>query len=150
MPRIKRIMIASDLSTVSKGAFSTALELAKSLRAELLIVHVNPPITPIVPEQYIRPGILEQIEFDTRHWAEKQLTRLATTATKSGVRVKTLLLAGDPADQILHEARARHADLVVVGTHGRRGVSKLILGSVAERVLRTASCPVVTVRSPKS
>jgi nucleotide-binding universal stress UspA family protein len=150
MRRFKRIMVASDLSKVSRGAFNTAIEFATSKGAELFIVHVIAPISPLVPEQFIQPGILETIEADARRWAERQLPRLAAEARKSGVRVKVLLLSGDPADQIIRAARAHHADLIVVGTHGRRGFSKMVLGSVAEHVLRTAPCPVVTVRSQKA
>ena len=150
MRRFKRIMVASDLSKVSRGAFNTAIEFATSRGAELFIVHVIAPISPLVPEQFIQPGILETIEADARRWAERQLLRLAAAARKSGIRVKVLLLSGDPADQIIRAARAHHADLIVVGTHGRRGFSKMMLGSVAEHVLRTAPCPVVTVRRQKT
>jgi len=150
MRRFKRIMVASDLLTVSRGAFNTAIEFAKSRGAELVLVHVIAPISPLVPEQFIQPGILEIIELDARKWAEKQLARLAAAAGKSGVRVKVLLLSGEPADQIIRAARTQRADLIVVGTHGRRGFSQVMLGSVAERVLRTARCPVVTVRSQRT
>jgi nucleotide-binding universal stress UspA family protein len=150
MRRFKRIMVASDLSKVSRGAFNTAIEFAASRGAELFIVHVIAPISPLVPEQFIQPGILETIEADARRWAERQLQRLAAAARKSDIRVKALLLSGDPADQIIRAARAHHTDLIVVGTHGRRGFSKMMLGSVAEHVLRTAPCPVVTVRRQKT
>ena len=147
MRRFKRIMIASDLSKVSRAAFSTALSLAKSRESELLILHVVAPISSFVTEEFVQPGILEKIQIDARAWAERQLTRLAAAATKQGVRVKVLLLSGDPAGQVVRAARAHRADLVVVGTHGRRGVSRLVLGSVAEHVVAAAPCPVVTVRS---
>jgi len=115
-----------------------------------VLVHVIAPISPLVPEQFIQPGILETIESDARKWAEKQLARLAAAARKSGVRVKVLLLSGEPADQIIRAARTQRADLIVVGTHGRRSFSQVMLGSFAERVLRTARCPVVTVRSQRT
>jgi nucleotide-binding universal stress UspA family protein len=150
MRRFKRITVASDLSKVSRSALNTAVEFAHSMRAELIIVHVIAPITLLMREQFIHPGILETIEADARKWAEKQLARLAAVARKSSVRVKVLLLSGDPADQIIRAARTHRADLIVVGTHGRRGFSKMMIGSVAERVVRTASCPVVTVRSQKA
>jgi universal stress protein A len=150
MRRFKRIMVASDLSKVSRGALNTAIVFAQSKGAELIIVHVLVPIAPFVPEQLIQPGILETIEVDARRWAEQQLARLAAAARKTGVRVKAVLLSGDPADQIIRAARTHHSDLIVVGTHGRRGFSKMMIGSVAERVVRTAPCPVVTVRSQKA
>jgi nucleotide-binding universal stress UspA family protein len=150
MRRFRRIMVASDLSKVSRGALNTGIAFAQSNGAELIIVHVVAPISLRVPTQFIQPGILETIETDARTWGEKQLARLATAARKSGVGVKVLLLSGDPADQIIRASRKHRADLIVVGTHGRRGFSKMMLGSVAERVLRTAPCPVVTVRSHKA
>ena len=106
MRRFKRIMVASDLSKVSRGAFNTAIEFATPRGAELFIVHVIAPISPLVPEQFIQPGILETIEADARRWAERQLQRLAAAARKSDIRVKALLLSGDPADQIIRAARA--------------------------------------------
>jgi universal stress protein A len=147
MRRFKRIMVASDLSKVSRGALDTAIVFAQSKGAELIIVHVLAPIVPFGPEQLTQPALLETIEVDARQWAEQQLARLAAAARKAGVRVKVVLLSGDPADQIIRAARTHRADLIVVGTHGRRGFSKMMIGSVAERVVRTAPCPVVTVRS---
>jgi universal stress protein A len=147
MRRFKRIMVASDLSKVSRGALYTAIVFAQSKGAELIMVHVLAPIVPFGPEQLTQPALLETIEVDARRWAEQQLARLAAAARKAGVRVKVVLLSGDPADQIIRAARTHRADLIVVGTHGRRGFSKMMIGSVAERVVRTAPCPVVTVRS---
>jgi universal stress protein A len=147
MRRFKRIMVASDLSKVSRGALDTAIVFAQSKGAELIMVHVLAPIVPFGPEQLTQPALLETIEVDARRWAEQQLARLAAAARKAGVRVKVVLLSGDPADQIIRAARTHRADLIVVGTHGRRGFSKMMIGSVAERVVRTAPCPVVTVRS---
>ena len=141
MRRFKRIMVASDLSNASRGALNTAIVFAQSKGAELIIAHVIPPISPLVPEQFIQPGIWETIETDARTWAEKQLARLAAATRKSGVR----------SGRSDHSRGSQHrADLIVLGTHNLRGFSKMMLGSVAERVLRTAPCPVVTVRSQKA
>ena len=72
---------------------------------------------------------------------------LAWRARKAGVRVTTILLDGAPHEQIPRAVRRTRADLLVIGTHGRTGLTKVLLGSVAERVLRLAPCPVLTVRS---
>ena len=146
MTRIRRILYASDFSTTSRRAFLTAVAMAKSNRATLTILHVYVPIVPLVPEQYIESATWERIDTQARQWGQRQLARLAEKAKKTGVRVTSLLLLGDPAGQIVRAARSKRADLVVVGTHGRTGVSKFFLGSVAERVVATAPCPVVTVR----
>ena len=89
----------------------------------------------------------DQLDTEARHWSRRRLARLVKRAKTGGARANTLLMNGDPSQQIVHAARSTRADLVVVGTHGRTGFSKFILGSVAGRVVATASCPVVTVRS---
>lgn len=147
MPRVRRMLFASDFSKASGKAFTTALTLAKANRATLTILHVIVPFTPIVPEQYINTATWEQIDSQTRRWSQQQLARLTEKAKKAGIRVVGLLLEGDPAQQITRAARSKRADVLVVGTHGRTGLTKFFVGSVAGRVVATASCPVVTVRS---
>jgi len=148
MRRFKQILIASDFSPTSKGALATAAMFAKAFRSELIMIHVIEPIVPpAIPAEILRPGVLDGIEADTRRWAERQIARLAKVAQRSSVSVKTVLLSGDPAYQIVRAARTYHADLVVVGTHARRGMAKMLLGSVAAHVLANAPCPVVTVRT---
>ena len=148
MTRIRRIIYASDFSSASRKAFATALALAKTNRAALTLVHVV--VTPMVPaltDSYLASGVWEDIRNEARTWAQKQLAKLVSEARKAGVRVTALLFEGEaPAAQIVRTARSRRADLLVLGTHGRTGLSKLFLGSVAQRVLATAHCPVVTVR----
>ena len=147
MPRVRRILFASDFSKASGKAFTTALTLAKANRATLTILHVIVPFMPIVPEQYINTATWEQIDSQARRWSQQQLARLTEKAKKAGIRVVGLLLEGDPAQQITRAARSKRADVLVVGTHGRTGLTKFFVGSVAGRVVATASCPVVTVRS---
>jgi len=147
MQRIRRILYASDFSKASGRAFTTALTLARSNNAVLTILHVNVPIMPLVPEQVIQSDTWEQLDTEARRWSRRRLARLLKRAKTGGARANTLLMNGDPSQQIVHAARSTRADLVVVGTHGRTGFSKFILGSVAGRVVATASCPVVTVRS---
>jgi len=113
----------------------------------LALVHVFVPFMPIVPEQYINTGTWEQIDNQARRWNQQRLRKLTQKAKKTGVRIVGLLLEGDPARQIARAARSKHADLLVVGTHGRTGLAKFFVGSVAGRLVATASCPVVTVRS---
>ena len=91
------------------------------------------------------PPVYEEIESSARAYALKQLGGLIAKAKKSGVRAKPLLLAGTPPEQITCAARSRRADLVVLGTHGARGL-RVLLGSVANQVVATARCPVLTVR----
>lgn len=146
MKRIRRVLYASDFSAASRRAFATAVAIAKSLDAKLTIAYVIPPIAPSVPEQYIDAVTLDQLEKRARHWSARQLDNLSAAAKKAGVRATTLVRTGDPVRQIVGAGRSTRADLIVVGTHGRRGLPKFFLGSVAERVVATAPCPVLTVR----
>jgi nucleotide-binding universal stress UspA family protein len=146
MSRMRRILFASDFSKASGKAFTTAVTMAKANQATLTILHVIVPFVPIVPEQYINTVTWEQIDRQARRWSQRQLVKLVDRAKKAGIRAVGLLLEGDPAQQIVRAARSKRADLLVVGTHGRTGLSKLFVGSVAARVVATASCPVATVR----
>jgi len=147
MTRFKRILHPTDFSRASGGAFAKAVELAKDSRAELLLVHVFTLPLPIVGEDaYIPPNFYQQIESSTRTWAKKRLDQLGAKAEQAGVRARVLVLEGTPHDRITRAARSNRADLIVIGTHGRTGLARLFLGSVAARVLSTATCPVMTVR----
>ena len=142
----RRILHPSDFSSASGAALKKAIEMAKSNRSELLVVHVISQLVPVTDEGYISPKTYEDIAASSRAWAQKQLDQRLARAKKSGVRAKGLIVEGSAADQIVRVARAKRADLVVMGTHGRSGLKKLLLGSVAGRVVGAASCPVLTVR----
>jgi nucleotide-binding universal stress UspA family protein len=146
MKRIRRILHPSDFSTASRAAFAKAVEMAKANRAELMVVHVLSPVIPMVGDGYVSPKVYEEVEATARAQAQGQLDRLVAKAKKAGVRVTGVLMEGTPHEQITRAARARRADLVVIGTHGRTGLAKFFLGSVASRVVSLASCPVLTVR----
>jgi nucleotide-binding universal stress UspA family protein len=103
-------------------------------------------VFPVVADGYVSPKVYEDLEAATRADGQKRLDRLARRARASGARVKSLLLEGVPHERIARAARARKADMVVIGTHGRTGFAKLVLGSVASRVLAISPCPVLTVR----
>lgn len=146
MRRIRRILHPTDFSRASRAAFQKAMELARSSRAELALVHVRTPIVPMVGDGYISPKVYEDIERTARASGQKQLDKLVAQARKAGVRARSILLEGTPAEQIVRAARGKRADLVVIGTHGRTGFARFFLGSVAARVVSSASCPVLTVR----
>jgi universal stress protein A len=147
MPRLRRVLFATDFSKASSRAFTTAVAMAKVHGAALIIVHVIIPIPPIVSKQYISAETWQEIDRQARHWSQRRLRKLIEKATSAGIRAVGLILDGSPAQQIVNAARSRQTDLVIVGTHGRTGFTKFILGSVAGRVIATAPCPVVTVRS---
>jgi nucleotide-binding universal stress UspA family protein len=145
-----RIVHATDFSRASRPALVKAMSLARQNGAPLSIVHVLPPLAiPVGGDMaYLPPATYDAIDRSARQHARKQLEILARRARKAGVRTTVLLLDGIiPHEQILRAARRTRADLIVIGTHGRTGFSKVFLGSVAERVVRFARCPVLTIRS---
>jgi nucleotide-binding universal stress UspA family protein len=144
--RIRRIVYASDFSKASGPAFTKAIDLAKAYRAELLVLHVLSIVPPFVGEGYVAPRIWEEIEAGARAAAQTQLDGLVAKARKAGLRAKGLVVLGSPYEDIVRAARRQRADLLVIGTHGRTGLTKVLLGSVAERVVRMSTCPVMTVR----
>jgi nucleotide-binding universal stress UspA family protein len=138
------IMHATDFSPASRAAFAKAVELAKRDRAPLTITHVMPPPVMMMGDGYISPTTWDDISRGQRKASQEKLDALVTRARSAGVRARGLLLEGPPADRILRAARG--AGLLVIGTHGRTGLARFILGSVASRVVAGARCPVVTVR----
>ena len=145
MKPIRRVLCATDFSTTSRRALDAATVLAKSSNATLTILHVlAPPI--VTPEQYLDAVTMEQLDKRALAWSVAELQKVSKRATRFGVETTVLVRNGDPAEQIVRSSRAAKADLIVTGTHGRRGLKKLFLGSVAQRVVASASCPVVTVR----
>jgi nucleotide-binding universal stress UspA family protein len=143
---MRRILFASDFSKASRKAFTTAIKTAKSSGATLTIVHVLAPFVPIAPELYIGPDTWDEIDEQARKWATRHLNALAARAKAAGVRTKVFLVEGHPSQEVTRFARKLHADLLVIGTHGRTGFAKLFLGSVASQIVATAKCPVMTVR----
>ena len=144
--KFRRILYPTDFSRASGVAFTKALSLAKENRAELTLVHVISPMAPFVGEGYVSPDTYRSIEQGARRSAQRRLAGLLKKATKAGVRARSVVLEGISYEQIARVARARRADLIVMGTHGRTGFSRFFMGSVAERVIPLAPCPVLTVR----
>ena len=149
---LKRILHASDFSPASRSAFAMARVLAKKLGARLILFHAYegiPPLvmgTPMMPMAGSAPGaFVDKLWATAKTAGERGLERLAERARRDGLRVSTRLETGAPASAIVRAARKERAAMVVLGTHGRTGLPRLLLGSVAERVIRTAPCPVVTV-----
>jgi universal stress protein A len=146
MKRFRHVLHASDFSSASRPAFDRALGLAKSSRAALTIVHVIAPIVPLSADGYVSPQVIDDLDRRARAYAAREMGKLVSKAKQAGVRAKTLVLEGMAADRIVRAAKARRADVIVMGTHGRGAVAKFFLGSVAGRVVATAACPVLTVR----
>jgi nucleotide-binding universal stress UspA family protein len=104
------------------------------------------PVVPVVGEGYLDASTYERMSEAARAGAQKQLDRVVTQAKAARVRARGMLVEGVAHEQIVRVSRARRCDLIVMGTHGRTGVARFFLGSVAARVAATAPCPVLTVR----
>jgi nucleotide-binding universal stress UspA family protein len=141
---MKTILHPSDFSAVSQPAFKKAIELAKRDRAMLELVHVISPVYPIGAR--VPASTYNQLAAAATDAARKKLVELVARARAAGAKADVTILEGTPAARIVHVARVRRADLIVMGTQGRTGLSRFLLGSVASRVLARAPCPVLTVR----
>ena len=143
--RIKRILVPVDFSSPSLKALDEAVDLAHSVDAKLTAVFVLAPLQypHILLGTAVRLGLLLKEE---RKWARKELARLVARVSKRGVACRAVLENGSPHERIVEAAKRTKADLIVMSTQGRTGFSHLTLGSVAERVVRTAPCSVLTVR----
>ncbi len=146
MKPIRNILVATDFSSASRPALRRAMEMALTNQAALWIAHVAPPPGPLSPDGYVLPRIYEEMDLAIRADAQKRLRTLLGRARKVGCRARALLLKGTPHEAIVRAAGAHRADLLVLGTHGRTGVARFFVGSVAARVVATAPCPVLTVR----
>ncbi len=142
-----RILCATDFSKASAPAFKRAVQLAAQNSAELTLVHVLSLAEPMASDVYLAPQVYMEVRAAARNDAQKRLKRASAQAGKSASKVRAVLAEGSPFEEILRIARSRRCDLIVLGTHGRSGFTKLLAGSVAERVVRLAGCPVLTVRA---
>ena len=143
----RRVLHPTDFSKASTAAFTRSLAEARENRSELVLVHVLSPVIPMAAagEAALTPSVYDQMSKSARAWAQKQMDRLLAKAKTARVRARGVLLEGVTHEQILRAAK-RRADLIVMGTHGRTGVARFFLGSVAARVTTAAPCPVLTVR----
>ena len=142
---VKRVVVATDFSDGAERALTVAIRFAKLLGATVDIVHVYPmaasgvlsPIPGVVPMPPTPPDVMDEIE--------RRLEALATQVREAGVNGLTTSLEGRAADEIVGYANRVSADLIVMGTHGRTGIRRVLLGSVAEQVLRQARSPLLVV-----
>jgi len=134
-----------DFSEEAETAERQAAELARRLGAELLLLHVSVE-TPLYAEGTLGMANVKAVYETQARWSEQQLADRAALLTKNGVATRWRRRVGSVHDAICDVAREEAADYIVMGTHGRGGIARFMLGSVADRVVRTAPCPVVTVR----
>ena len=141
---IKNILCAIDRSPSSLQAFGYAIALARWQGARLSLLEV---IEEAPPPGVTRAPKSDDVPKETRVAVERDLRRVLTARRVSDVKVEIVVRKGKAHQEILAQAKTSRSELVIIGTHGRGGVQRLVLGSVAEKVLRSATCPVLTVRS---
>ena len=142
---IRHILAPLDFSSPSLNAVEYAVQMAQGLGASLTLMHV---LEPVSYDLDCGLGLIEEEGRKRDHWT-RQLAELKDLVTSIGLTANVEISGGIPSDAILASALRHRADLVVMGTHGRRGLSNGRFGSVADAVLRRATCPILTVKTPK-
>lgn len=147
MKRFERILLATDFSDYSEVACEYALALAKTFNSSLMVLHViNEPVD--LRGFYVPHISFEQLEQEIETGATKMLETFCKENLNDFSGYETMVIAGVPYEEIIRIATEKEASLIVIGTHGRTGLDHLIFGSTAERVVRGAPCPVMTIRLP--
>jgi nucleotide-binding universal stress UspA family protein len=141
-----RILVPTDFSEPAGRAVDLAVDLARQRGSTITLMHVYE--LPVYP---FGDGAPSDVDFvsPVRDAARKELDGVAAAVERRGVDVRTELLCGVAWDEILRVAELMHPDLLVMGTHGRTGLARLVLGSVTEKVVRMSTAPVLTVRGPR-
>ena len=145
----QNLLVSTDFSPASLLAVEAAATLARAFRAKVTLAHVFDP-TPLAPMASSQLNEAEQLEveqgYERRLHTELELLRDQKLSGIDDVKV-ALILGKSPADSLCHYAEREDIDLIVIATHGRTGIARMLIGSVAERVVRHAHCPVLTLRS---
>lgn len=147
MKPFDKILTAIDFSENSEFAFEYAVTMAKQFNAELTVMHViNEPVD--LRGFYVPHISFEQLEKEIEEGAVKMMESFCSSKLASFSNYKTAIVSGIPYDEITRKADEIGASLIVLGTHGRTGLDHILFGSTAERVVRSANCPVMTIKLP--
>ena len=147
MRTFNKILFATDFSESSEHAFEYALTLARQFRCRLTILHViNEPVD--LRGFYVPHVSFENLEKEIEEGAQQMMTKFCASHITDFADYETSIITGIPFEEILKRAESDQASFIVLGTQGRSGIDHLLFGSTAERVVRKALCPVVTVRLP--
>ncbi len=143
----KRILAPTDLSPASDVALTTAADLAHRLGAVLTLLHVvTEQDLEALTRAHVPPRPIDFVYQDVEAAVIAQYRRVVPAEARRSLRVQPAVAVGTPVVEILRAARVKGADMIVMATHGRTGLARIVTGSVAEQVVRKAPCPVVTVR----
>jgi nucleotide-binding universal stress UspA family protein len=143
--KVKKILAPVDFSDMSEEALSYATGLAADLGSKVVLLHAIEPI--VFANAALGPGLaIPHLLEEQRQAAVETLDKLVARLRKRKVDVTGAVVTGAPYDAIVNAAKSKKCDLIVMGTHGRSGLGHLLLGSTAEKVVRLAECPVLTIR----
>lgn len=150
MTRLEHLLVATDFSACSKEALDHAIQLAGKMKGRLTLLYIfeSPFFYPTESPLGAYPEVYQWLQ-DFKREEMKKLDSLRDEIRKEGLSVETIFKEGVPSVEIIQTAKEIGADLIVMGTHGRRGLSHVVMGSVAERVAREAPCPVFIVREKR-
>ena len=145
----KHILIPTDGSDLSKKAVKKGIEFAKKIKARITTVHVVPEFKVAADESFVSltPAAKKRFEEESRNRAEKMLSTIVQQAKAAGVRCSAVAEANDlPYQQIIATAKSKKCDLILMASHGRRGIASVLLGSETAKVLTHSTIPVLVVR----
>jgi nucleotide-binding universal stress UspA family protein len=147
----KKVLCPTDFSEPADSALQVAREMAHAMQAKLILLNVVVPVAvPVAVEIPVGAAVTPEVTLRRyREQAEEMVGAMVETLRPTGLDVQGIVVEGDPADAIVAAAEREHADLVVIATHGRTGWRRLVFGSVAEKVIRHATCPVLTIHEPR-
>ncbi len=149
MKEFKKILFATDFSEISEYAFDYAVTLAGKFNSRLVIMHViNEPVD--LRGFYVPHISFDTIEHEIALSAEKMMDKFCSQKLKGYANYEKCTVSGIPYEEIIKKADQDKVDLIIMGTHGRAGIDHFLFGSTAERVVRKAFCPVMTVRPPEA
>lgn len=148
--QIRSILLPTDFSECGNYALSYAASLARTFGASILCVHVIEPMVPAVGYSGMtEPLPLADISEQLEDSAGRELPKMGEREECAGLEVQELIVHGEAAAEIVRVAKERNIDLIVVSSHGRTGLGRMLFGSTAEAVVRHASCPVMVVKPPQ-
>jgi nucleotide-binding universal stress UspA family protein len=150
VPEVRQILFPTDFSGCANYALPYAAAIARATGAAILCVNVVEPIVPAVGYTGLaEPMPIADIADQLEDSAERELPKLAECEECAGLNVEDIIVHGDPAAEIVRVADERKVDLIVISSHGRTGLGRIIFGSTAEAVVRHAHCPVLVVKPPQ-
>jgi len=145
---IKKVLVPIDFSDYSKSALKYAADFAQKFNAEMILIYVVEPV--IYPPDFSLGQIaIPSINTEWDIKAKEELDKLADTEISNAITVKTIIKTGKPFIEVIETASEEDVDIIIIASHGHSGMEHILFGSTAEKVVRKAPCPVLTLREPK-